>query len=93
MGKKRSKAVKTPAPGTKSGPGKALQRTASELSRQRHDNSDPLLSDIRQLIVEARQQTAQVVNVALTMTYWKIGDRIRREVLQEQRADYGKQIW
>jgi hypothetical protein len=28
----------------------------------------------------------------LTMMYWHIGERINREVLDNQRAEYGKQI-
>ena len=50
-----------------------------------------LLTEVRQLIVEARQQTARMVNAGLTTLYWQVGDRIRREVLKEKRADYGKQ--
>ena len=42
-----------------------------------------LLDDLRQLIVDARQQTAQVVNTALTLTKWEVGDRIRREILNK----------
>jgi hypothetical protein len=37
-------------------------------------------------IVEARQQTYQAVNAALTMTYWRIGERIRREILKKKRS-------
>jgi predicted nuclease of restriction endonuclease-like (RecB) superfamily len=44
------------------------------------------------LIVEARQQTAQVVNAALTLTYWQIGTRIRTDILQNQRAEYGQEV-
>ena len=35
---------------------------------------------------------ARAVNFALTMLYWEIGDRIRTEVLQEKRANYGAKI-
>lgn len=49
-----------------------------------------LLDDLRQLISDARQQAAQAVNSALTLTYWKV--RIHLEILQQQRAGYGKQI-
>jgi len=53
---------------------------------------ETLLTEVRQLIMEARQQTARMVNAGLTMLYWQVGDRVRREVLGEQRADYGQQI-
>ncbi len=32
------------------------------------------------------------VNSALVLVYWSIGDRIRRDILKEKRADYGNRI-
>ena len=51
-----------------------------------------LLSELRGLIEQARQQVAQTANSTLTMLYWRMGERIRREVLNEQRASYGEEI-
>jgi predicted nuclease of restriction endonuclease-like (RecB) superfamily len=51
-----------------------------------------LVADIRQLIVEARRQTVASVNLGLTFLYWRIGRRIQREVLRNERANYGEQI-
>ena len=51
-----------------------------------------LLGDIRQLIEQSRSHLATAVNSALTMLYWHIGQRIRTEVLQGERAAYGEQI-
>lgn len=51
-----------------------------------------LLGDIRNLIESARVQTAQAVNAGLVMLYWSIGDRIRRDILQQKRAEYGEEI-
>lgn len=51
-----------------------------------------LLGDIRQLIEQSRQQLASTVNSTLTQLYWHIGQRIRTEVLQGQRAGYGEGI-
>lgn len=51
-----------------------------------------LHAELRDLILSARAQVAQAVNGGLTLLYWKVGDRIRREVLKEKRAAYGKQI-
>ncbi len=33
-----------------------------------------------------------MVNAGLTLLYWDIGDRIRRQILGNQRAEYGQQI-
>ncbi|HRA63573.1 MAG TPA: DUF1016 N-terminal domain-containing protein, partial [Burkholderiaceae bacterium] len=51
-----------------------------------------LLVDLRQLIEGARRAAAMVVHAGLTLMYWRIGQRIRAEVLGDQRADYGQQI-
>ncbi|MBQ1652832.1 MAG: DUF1016 family protein, partial [Bacteroidales bacterium] len=40
----------------------------------------------------ARTHVATTVNSELTLMYWHIGERINREVLGNERAEYGKQI-
>ncbi len=54
--------------------------------------SGDLLNEIRSLVEDARRQTAAAVNVGLTALYWRIGNRMRREVLQNERAAYGERI-
>lgn len=51
-----------------------------------------LVNDVRQLIESSRAQLTSAVNSALTLLYWHIGQRIRCEVLQGERAEYGEQI-
>lgn len=51
-----------------------------------------LLTDVRQLIEAARARVAANVNAELTLLYWQVGRRIGAEVLQGQRAEYGKQV-
>ncbi len=51
-----------------------------------------LLADVRSLIEQARTATAQAVNAALVLLYWKIGERIRTDILKEKRASYGEEI-
>jgi type I restriction enzyme M protein len=51
-----------------------------------------LAADIRQMIEAARQQVAQAVNAGLTTLYWQIGARIRQDVLENKRAEYGAEI-
>jgi len=53
---------------------------------------DRLLSDLRGLIEETRAHVATTVNAALTMLYWRVGKRINKEILQGERAEYGKEI-
>lgn len=61
-------------------------------NRQAATLTTGLAGDIRVLIDEARAGLAATVNSALTMLYWRIGRRIRTEVLQGERAGYGEQI-
>lgn len=54
--------------------------------------SQNLLSDLKSLIEQGKRQAAAAVNSAITLTYWQIGKRINDEVLQGERAEYGKQV-
>jgi len=51
-----------------------------------------LLRDVRRLIEEARLQTRAAVNAGMTLLYWRVGQRIRIEVLGGKRAAYGDEI-
>ena len=53
---------------------------------------ESLITDLRTLINEARNKVALIVNTEITLLYWHIGKRINEEVLENQRAEYGKQI-
>jgi len=54
--------------------------------------SPPLLEDLRRMIEETRQGVAATVNAAISVLYWNVGRRIREDILQEKRAEYGWQI-
>lgn len=51
-----------------------------------------LLEDLRHMIEETRKSIALTVNAGLTFLYWRVGNRIRQETLQDKRAEYGKKI-
>ena len=53
-------------------------------------SSQDLIHDLRQIIEQARGHVAATANYELTMMYWHIGERINREILGNQRAEYGK---
>lgn len=55
-------------------------------------NINNLFSEIRQLIEEARQTVAVAVNSATTILYWNIGRRVNNEILENKRAEYGKEV-
>ena len=54
--------------------------------------SAELLGDLRKIIDTARSHVAATANYELTAMYWHIGDRINRDVLNNERAEYGQQI-
>lgn len=51
-----------------------------------------LFQDLSSLIEQSRNQIAVVANSALTLLFWKVGKRISDEILNNERAEYGKQI-
>jgi hypothetical protein len=54
--------------------------------------SNSLFQDLRSLIIEARQDVARQVNSVLVLLYWRVGQRIRQDILKEKRAEYGEEI-
>lgn len=51
-----------------------------------------LLADIRSIIDETRIRVAQTVNTELAVLYWKIGGRVNRDILGNERAEYGSRV-
>ena len=46
--------------------------------------SGDLVGDIRLLIETARNNVALTVNTGLTIFYWQVGSRIRRDILKKK---------
>jgi len=59
-----------------------------ELSKQ----DSVLYQDICTLVEDARHHVASTSNAAITLLYWNIGNRINKDLLDDKRAEYGKQI-
>ena len=51
-----------------------------------------LLAELRELIERGRGRAAAAVNTELVLLYWRIGRRIRVDILVERRATYGQEI-
>jgi predicted nuclease of restriction endonuclease-like (RecB) superfamily len=54
--------------------------------------NDSLINDVRTLIEDAKSRVARVINSEMTMLYWNIGKRIKDEILNNERAEYGEQV-
>ncbi len=52
----------------------------------------PLLTEVRGLILAAREQVARAVDSGLVTLYWHIGRRVHQDILKEKRAEYGAEI-
>ena len=51
-----------------------------------------LYADISEIIENSRHRLATTINAEICLTHWKIGKRIKEDVLYNKRAEYGKQI-
>ncbi len=67
-------------------------RNPPQITPNIQETPQTLFSEIRQLIDAAKQRAAVAINAEITLLYWQVGDRIQTEILQGQRAEYGKQI-
>lgn len=56
------------------------------------NDEQALLNELSHLIEQSQQQVMAQVNSTITMLFWYIGNRINESILQNKRADYGKQI-
>lgn len=76
------------------------ERTGSKKPQARAKKAQPsvpvaserLLTDLRDLILATRQDVARAIDSGLVGLYWQIGQRIRQDILREERAEYGKEI-
>lgn len=50
------------------------------------------VSEIKTLIEQSKRNVALAINSEITALYWHVGNRINSEILQNERAEYGKQI-
>jgi predicted nuclease of restriction endonuclease-like (RecB) superfamily len=51
-----------------------------------------LLGDLRELVGAARARAAASINSELVMLYWHMGQRIRRDVMHDERGEYGQRV-
>jgi len=55
-------------------------------------SENELFNELSQLIEQSKQQVAVQANSAVTILFWQVGNCINQEILQNKRAEYGKQI-
>lgn len=51
-----------------------------------------LFEDIKDLVLQARKNAFRAVDSERVLLYWHVGQRIRNDILQSQRAEFGKKV-
>ncbi|WP_215222583.1 DUF1016 N-terminal domain-containing protein [Echinicola shivajiensis] len=51
-----------------------------------------LFNELSGLIEKSKAQVVSQVNSVMTLLFWQVGKRINKFVLEDKRAEYGKQI-
>lgn len=51
-----------------------------------------LIDELRSMIDQTKQSIAVSVSAQMAMLYWHIGNRVRKEILSNRRAEYGQEI-
>lgn len=51
-----------------------------------------LVADVRTMVGQTREGVSQAINAGMTLLNWRIGKRIQVEILENKRAEYGKEI-
>jgi len=54
--------------------------------------NNELLKDLMSIIEHGKRELSVRVNSQLILVYWQIGKRINEDILQDKRAQYGKQV-
>jgi predicted nuclease of restriction endonuclease-like (RecB) superfamily len=60
--------------------------------RELNHETNSLLIELSSLIEDSKRHVQRTTNSALTLLFWNIGKRINDEILNNERAQYGKQI-
>lgn len=63
-----------------------------DFKKKVNSSSRVLAKELRLWIDTARSQVAQAINASLVLLYWRIGERIRTEILRSRRGPYGAKI-
>ena len=63
-----------------------------DLNKYPLENYSFLLHDIKSILDKGLSKAYKAVDNLKVQTYWQVGERIVREEIQQQRADYGQQI-
>lgn len=55
------------------------------------NNLEQLYTNIKNIIEESKKNVVRQINYSLIITYWNIGKIIKNNIIQDKRAEYGKE--
>ena len=58
----------------------------------KEEDNNLLLHDLASIIEKGKRQIVSQINSSLTLVYWQIGFKINTHILENQRAEYGKEV-
>ena len=61
-------------------------------SKTTNNNSKDLFTEICFIIEGAKHKVATHINATITLLYWQIGDHINKQLKQDRKTSYGKEI-
>ncbi len=56
------------------------------------ENSKDIFKKVSTLIEEARKKVAVTINEEMTILYWNVGKIVKKKIIKNERAEYGRQI-
>ena len=55
-------------------------------------DTQAMVQDLRQIVLQAKNQAIRATNSVLTLMYWEMGRAINQNILRQERAEYGQEI-
>ncbi|NHB68884.1 PDDEXK nuclease domain-containing protein [Perlabentimonas gracilis] len=68
------------------------KKTISKADITEHNFGDELIAEISSLIENSKNEIVKYANSSMTMLFWQIGKVVNQKILENKRAEYGKQI-
>ena len=68
------------------------KKTISKVDIIEHNFGDELIAEISSLIENSKNEIVKYANSSMTMLFWQIGKAVNQKILENKRAEYGKQI-
>ncbi|HPJ01009.1 MAG TPA: PDDEXK nuclease domain-containing protein [Enterococcus sp.] len=68
------------------------KKTISKTDITEHNFGDELIAEISSLIENSKKEIVKYANSSMTMLFWQIGKVVNQKILENKRAEYGKEI-